>query len=209
MPDEQFKRNIAFKVRIGDLLMAKPVIDSSENFSFLELGEKRIVRVNIAGNIVEKFEREGDKIYSFFTLDDGSGQIKLKVFGEDAKKFGKVEQGQTIIVIGLLRYWNNELYINPEIMKEQDIKYLLLRKMELEKEREKSVKSLGREEIIAVKDRILGAIKNAEEIGGMELDKMIMSMPDISPAIINQEIQKFLEEGIIFEPRPGKVRYLG
>ena len=23
------------------------------------------------------------------------------------------------------------------------------------------------------------------------------------------EIQKFLEEGIVFEPRPGKVRYLG
>jgi len=32
---------------------------------------------------------------------------------------------------------------------------------------------------------------------------------DISPIIINQEIQKLLEEGIVFEPRPGKVRYLG
>jgi RPA family protein len=209
MADSQFKRNIAFKLRIGDALMGKPIVDNANNFSFLELGEKRIVRINIAGNIVEKFEREGEKNYSFFTLDDGSGQIKLKVFGEDTKKFSNITQGQTVAIIGVLRFWNNELYINPEIIKEQDAKYLLLRKMELEKEKEKSTKSLGREQIVAVKDKILGTIKNAEELGGIELDKVIMGMPEVSPTIINQEIQKLLEDGIIFEPRPGKVRYLG
>jgi len=208
MADSQFKRNIAFQLRVGDALMGKPVVDG-ENFSFLELGEKRIVRVNIIGNIVEKFEREGEKNYSFFTLDDGSGQIRLKIFGEDAKKFSNITQGQTVIVIGVLRYWNNELYIAPEIIKEQDTKYLLFRKLELEKEKQKSQKSLGREEMVAVKDKILGTIKNAEELGGIELDKVIMGLPEVSPTIINQEIQKLLEDGIIFEPRPGKVRYLG
>jgi RPA family protein len=208
MADSQFKRNIAFQLRVGDVLMGKPVVDG-ENFSFLELGEKRIIRINIVGNIVEKFEREGEKNYSFFTLDDGSGQIRLKIFGDDAKKFSNINQGQTVIVIGILRYWNNELYIAPEIIKEQDIKYLLFRKLELEKEKEKSTKSLGREEMVAVKDKILGTIKNAEELGGIELDKVIMGLPEVSPTIINQEIQKLLEDGIIFEPRPGKVRYLG
>ncbi len=60
MADEQFKRNIAFKFRIGDLLIGKPVMDG-ERFSFLELGNKRIIRVNIAGNIVDKYESEGEK----------------------------------------------------------------------------------------------------------------------------------------------------
>ena len=160
-------------------------------------------------NIAPVKEREGDKNYSFFTLDDGSGQIRLKIFGDDAKKFSNITQGQTVIVIGVLRYWNNELYIAPEIIKEQDTKYLLFRKLELEKEKEKSKKSLGREEMVAVKDKILGTIKNAEELGGIELDKVIMGLPEVSPTIINQEIQKLLEDGIIFEPRPGKVRYLG
>jgi hypothetical protein len=36
-----------------------------------------------------------------------------------------------------------------------------------------------------------------------------MAHRDTSAEIINQEIQKLLEEGIIFEPRPGKVRWLG
>ena len=62
---------------------------------------------------------------------------------------------------------------------------------------------------MAVKDKILGTIKGSEEDGGIEVDKIIMSLKEISPVIINQEIQKLLEEGIVFEPRPGKVRYLG
>jgi hypothetical protein len=81
--------------------------------------------------------------------------------------------------------------------------------MELERERNKDVDILGRDKIVAVKDKILSAIKSAEEDGGIEIDKIIMTLRDISPVIINQEIQKFLEEGIVFEPRPGKVRYLG
>jgi len=205
---EQFKRHIAFKLRIGDILVGKPIKDG-ERFSFLELGNKKIIRVNIIGNIVEKYESERETKYSSFTIDDGSGQIRLKIFGDDVEKFKNLTQGLTVLVIGVLRYWNDELYINPGIIKEQNPKYLLIRKLEIEKEKSKEKDPLGKDQIIAVKDRILGSIKNAEENGGIEVDKIIMNLKEISPTIINQEIQKFLEEGIIFEPRPGKVRYLG
>lgn len=205
--EQQFKRNIAFKLRIGDILMGKPVLDG-ERFSFLELGDKKIVRVNVIGNIVEKFDSEGEKRFSVLTLDDGSGQIKLRVFADDVEKFKDIVQGQTVLIIGLLRHFNNEIYINPEIMREQDTKYLLIRKLEREKSKIQE-EPIARDQIIAVKDKILGAIKSAEDEGGIEVDKIIMSLKDISPVIINQEIQKFLEEGIVFEPRPGKVRYLG
>lgn len=208
MPDQQFKRHIAYKFRIGDLLIGKPVMDG-DRFSFLELGDKKIVRVNVIGNIVDKYESEGDKKYIFFTLDDGSGQIKLKSFGDDVDKFKEVSQGQTVLVIGVLRNFNNETYISPEIIKEQDPKYLLVRKMEIEKEKSKNTEPLGKEQIIAVKDKILEEIKKAEDEGGLDMDKMIMDLRDISPEIINQEIKKLLEEGIIFEPRPGRVRWLG
>jgi len=205
--EQQFKRNIAFKLRIGDILMGNPVLDE-ERFSFLELGDKKIIRVNVLGNIIEKFDSEGEKRFSVLTLDDGSGQIKLRVFADDVEKFKNITQGQTILVIGLLRHFNNEIYINPEIMREQDSKYLLIRKLETDKNKAQA-EPIARDQIIAVKDKILGAIKSAEDEGGIEIEKIIMSLKDISPVIINQEIQKFLEEGIVFEPRPGKVRYLG
>jgi len=205
---EQFKRHIAFKLRIGEILMGKPVINN-ERFSFLELGNKNIVRINIVGNIVDKYESTSESKYINFTLDDGSGQIKLKTFGEDSEKFNNFSQGQTVVVIGVLRFWNNELYIAPELIKEYDPRYLLVRKLELEKEKAKNTDPLGKSEMVAVKDRILGAIKNSEEEGGIEKEMLIINLKDVSTTIINQEIQKMLEEGIIFEPRPGKVRYLG
>jgi len=205
---EQFKRNIAFKYRIGSLLGGKPIFDG-EKFSFLEIGSKRVVRVNIVGNIVDKYNSEGEKQYSFLTLDDGSGQIKLKSFGDDVEKTKNIEQGATVIIIGLLRNWNEELYISPEIIKQQDPKYLLIRKLEIEKDHKKNSDPLGKKEIVAVKDKILRAIKNAEEQEGIEIETLTINMPEIAPVIIQQEIQKFLEEGIVFEPRPGKVRYLG
>lgn len=205
---DQFKRNIAFKLRIGDILMGKPVFDQ-EKFSFLELGDKKIIRVNIIGNLVERYNSEGEKKYTFLKLDDGSGQISLKIFGDDVEKFKDIPQGITVAVIGFLRNWNNETYITPEIIKEQDPKYLLVRKLELEKIRSRESEPVNKTQIIAVKDRILGTIKNSEDEGGIEMDQMIMNLRGISPEIIKQEVQKFLEEGIVFEPRPGKVRYLG
>src|SRR3989339_380531 len=208
MEDQQFKRHIAFKYRIGDLLVGKPVMEA-ERFKHLEIGSKNVVRVNILGNIVDKYDNDGEKQYSFFTLDDGSGQLKLKCFGDDSFKFKHVNQGQTVLVIGVLRYWNNETYLTPEIIKEQDSKYLLIRKLELEKKRNKNVDPLGKSEIVAVKDKILGAIKNAEEDGGIEIEQIKNNLTDISTQIIDQEIEKFISEGIVFEPRPGKVRYLG
>lgn len=213
MPQEQqFKRNTAYKFRIGDILIGKPVTNSvaeGERFAFLELGDRKIIRVNVIGNIVEKYESLGETRYLSFTVDDGSGQIRLKVFGDSTEKFKNFYQGQTIVIIGVLRYWNQELYISPEIMREMNPKYLLIRKLETEKEKAVSQAPIGKEQIIAIKDRIFDMIKDAEEEGGIETEKLIMRLQEFSPAIINKEIQKLLEEGIVFEPRPGKIRYLG
>jgi RPA family protein len=208
MADDQYKRNVAYKLRINDLLLGKPII-VEERFSFLELGGKKIVRVNLVANVVDKYEIEGEKQYIFFKVDDGSGQIQLKVFGDDVSKFKNVSQGQTVLVIGVLRHWNNETYISPEIIKEQDPKYLLLRKLELEKEQKENAMPIQGKQASAIKDKIIDKIKQSEEQGGIEVDKIIMDLRETSPDIINKEIQKLLEEGIIFEPRPGKVRYLG
>lgn len=212
MAEQKFKRNTAYKLRIGDILIGKPVTSSAvegERFAFLELGDKKIVRVNIIGNIVEKYESLGETKYISFTVDDGSGQIRLKTFGDNTEKFKNLYQGQTVVVIGVLRHWNQELYISPEVVREMNPKYLLIRKLETEKEKAVSQTSIGKEQIVAIKDRIFDMIKGAESEGGIETEKLITKLQEFSPAIINKEIQKLLEEGIVFEPRPGKIRYLG
>jgi len=208
--EQQFKRNIAYKLKVGDILTGKQILNQ-EKFQFLELGNKKIVRVNVIGNIVDKYQSEGEKKYLFLTLDDGSGQIQIRIFGDDVEKFKEVHSGETILIIGVIRCWNNNTYLSPEIIKEQPPKYLLVRKLELEKQglEFQENKTLEKEQIKELKDKILEMIKNSEKDGGIETNKLIAEIKDVSLEIINQEIQSLLEKGMIFEPRPGKVRYLG
>ena len=207
MPDEQFKRNIAYKLRISDLSNGNPILEG-ERFSSLDLNGKKIIRVNVTGSIVDKYGSEGEKKFLFLTLDDGSGQIKLKSFGDDADEFSWISQGQIVAVIGVLRFFNNEVYISSEIVRELDSKYLLVRRLELEKNK-KSVSVKTEKNSFSVKDKIIDLIKNSESNGGIDLEKLIFNLNGNPPELINSEIQKLLEEGIIFEPRPGRVRWLG
>lgn len=208
---EQIKRQTAHKIRIGELLSGKPIFENEgteqQRFRLIELGNRHIIRVNIIANIIERYLGEGERKYLNFTIDDASGQIRLKVFGEDTVRFESILQGYTVLVIGTLRFYNNELYINPEIVKQIDPRYLLVRKLELESGMPK-LPEANREQTLAVKDQIIEKIKQAEEVGGIEIEKLILEIK-ASPDLINQEVHRMLEEGLAYEPRPGKIRYLG
>lgn len=206
MAEEQFKRNIAYKLRIGDVLKGNPIIEE-ERFVFLDLDGKRVVRVNIIGSVVDKYESDGEKKYVFLTLDDGSGQIKAKLFGDDSLKMKNATQGQTVVVIGVLRFFNNEVYISPEIIREQDPRYLLVRKFETEKNKISGTNIQPNS--LNLRDKIIELIKNSENDGGIDLEKLIIELKGNSSEMINSEIHKLLEEAVIFEPRPGKLRWLG
>jgi len=202
--DNQFKRNVAYKLRIGDILSGKVALDG-ERFKSLEFQSKQVIRVNVLANIIDKFIQEGERKFGSITIDDASGQIKLKAFGDDVDRFGAFNQGDTVLVIGLLRIWNNEIYITPEIVKKKEPAYLLVRKLEIEKE---MPKISDPSQLSALKDKMIEMIKAAEKDGGMDMDVLIMELHE-PPEIINQEVKKLLEDGVVYEPRPGKIRYLG
>lgn len=208
MPEQQFKRHVAYKLRIGDILAGNPVV-VGERFDYLELNGKEIRRVNVIGNVIEKYDSEGEKQYSFVTVDDASGQTKLKAFADDVQKLNDIIQGDTILIIGVLRYFNNEVYIAPEIVRKILPEYLLVRKLETEKEKSRNIQPVEREKVIEIKDKIMQSIKEAEANQGIEIEEIIMKTREASPEIINQEIKKMLEDGIVFEPRPGRIRWLG
>jgi uncharacterized protein len=199
------KRNIAYKLRVGSILSAKPTIES-ERLKHLEINNQNIVRVNIIANIVDKYIQEGEKKFGSVTLDDATGQIKVKAFGDDVERFfGQLNQGDTVLVIGLLRIWNNEIYVNPEIIKKKELEFLLLRKLESEAD---EVKVQDTQQIRALAGKIIDMAKEAEKDGGIDVEK-IVSVLNERVDIVNQEIKKLLEDGIIYEPRPGKIRWLG
>jgi RPA family protein len=203
MPEE-FKRHIAYKLKIGDLVKGNPVFDQ-ERLKHIETLGKNVSRVNLIANITDKYIQDDEKKFASITIDDASGQIKLKVFGEDINKFKELEQGQTIMAIGLVRHWNNEIYLTPEIIKQRTPEYLLVRKLESQLA---APPQLSQEQTTEMKDKIITIIKREEENGGADIDKITGELQS-KKETIDPEIKKLLEEGIIYEPRPGKVRYLG
>jgi uncharacterized protein len=206
------KREIAYKIRINDIFRGNPVFeeDGSLNKRLLHigLGDKKIVRLNLIANVIEKYESEGERKFASITLDDGSGQIRARVFSEDVEKLRNITEGDTVILIGFLRSYNQEIYIIPEIIKKANPKYLLIRKLEIES----SFKDLPSEEtkksVRILRDELIELIRKSEENEGIEKEEIILKIK-AQPNLISQEIQKLLEEGIIYEPRPGRVRYLG
>ena len=199
------KRNVAFKLRIGDILKGRPMMDEGK-FLFLELGDKKVVRVNLLANCVDKFVQEGDKKYATLTVDDASGQMKLKAFGEDVGMFEDIVQGDTLQIIGNVREWNGELYVIAEVAKKVDARWLLVRKLEIQNARKDVPVGEGGDS--GLKNSIMEKIKAAETDGGIDVDAIIMDV-EASPDAINGEVKKLLEEGLIYEPRPGRLRYLG
>src|SRR3989344_5692076 len=156
---EQYKRNIAYKMRIGGLLAGKPLLEG-DRLKSLDVGDKQVVRVNLIANIVDKYIQEGEKKFGSLTLDDATGQIKVKTFGDDVDKFSAFNQGDTVLLIGLVRAWNGEMYLTPDILKKKDPSFLLVRKLEIESTKPQTHDT---QQLRILKDMILELVKNAEK----------------------------------------------
>jgi len=133
---EEVKRLNAKKVRIVDLINGKFFPGSKEEmkagYVITKFGQK-ISKVNLIGTVIDKFVSE-DGNYSSVTVDDGTEAIRVKVFKEDVELLKNAEPGKTVLVIGKLKNYNNEVYVNGEIVREVEPDHESLRKLEILKE---------------------------------------------------------------------------
>ena len=102
------KRQIAYKVKIKDLLIGEYVKKEGWEPSYILHNEKRITRINIIGLLIYIDDTR-------IIIDDGSGNIEARFFEE--KKKSSIDIGDVILLIGKPRMWNDEKYIVPEIIK--------------------------------------------------------------------------------------------
>lgn len=127
------KRLVAKKVRVSDVTNGKFFPGSRESmqpsFVITPFGQK-VSRVNIIATITDKFSSD-DGNYSSITIDDGSDAVRAKAFKEDVKIFESLKKGQLVIVIGKVREYQNEIYINAEIVKAVEPNYESLRRLEV------------------------------------------------------------------------------
>ncbi|MFB6088953.1 MAG: OB-fold nucleic acid binding domain-containing protein, partial [Candidatus Aenigmatarchaeota archaeon] len=155
------KRLPAKKVMIEDIVngnyFQKEGFES--NYVLTPMGRK-VSRVNLLGTVMKKFIND-DGDYGFIVIDDESETIRAKVFQNTSILEG-VEEGQLVKVIGKVREYNDELYLNLEHVKElEDPNWLTLRLLEVyktekelkEKVKEIKDKDISQEEMFNVAER--------------------------------------------------------
>jgi RPA family protein len=204
----------AYKIWIGSILGGN-MIFNGDKFIAVDVSNKSISKVNFIANVIETYANN-EKHFTSVTLDDGSGQIRVKGFSDSSFLLDGINMGETICVIGWLRYFNNELYMIPEIVRRVDSKWALIRRLELIKlfgdpSQTKTNTPESNEEKFEVKSEklddtrqvILSMIKKNDE--GMDIEKLIMET-NFPVEKINSILNSLMEAGDIYEPMPGRLR---
>ena len=234
MKMEEAKRQLAIKAQIKDIVDGEYVKQEGWNPNYILNNNIKISRVNLISTIISK-NPELNKL----TLDDGTGSVSLRSF-EDID-LETVDVGDTILVIGRPREYNNEKYIMPEIIKKiKDKKWIEVRKKEIildkiknkpdslannlteeenkvdEETQEKTKKDKitiqenNNDQIVDEKDidiyqKIINTIKEFDKGKGADFDEVLEQIKEKDSEDI---INTLIEQGEIFEIKPGKLKIL-
>jgi len=212
------ERMISKKVAIKEINEGVFVQDQENEPNYLLSPKKdKIYRCNIIATILTQ-ERKGPILN--LIVDDGSGIILIRFF-ETSKIVEELKIGNTIIVIGKVRVYNNEKYISPEIVKKIDLAWLKARNLEKVEafinktsdpqiETDQPEEDLIAEELIEDQNdlpfqKIIKMIKELDKGEGVFVDDIIEKSPINDTEKI---IERMMEKGEIFQIAPGKIKVL-
>ncbi|MBW2989858.1 hypothetical protein KY358_06085 [Candidatus Woesearchaeota archaeon] len=213
------KRQVAYKVQIGDIISGEYVKEEGEWMpNYVLIGNKKVSRVNLMAVVVSKQDLENTN-YQNIMIDDGSGRISIRSF-EESSNFDGIRVGDFILLVGRPREYFNEKYIVSEILKKvNDRLWVEVRKLEMEKERDvKKPKKEGEKKADMQDDAspsktgaidsvqsLIDLIKEGDLGGGADIQEIIQKSK-MSEA--EGMITRLLKEGEIFEIKPGKIKVL-
>lgn len=217
MEGKKYFRQTAVKITIKELLQGKYVEEESGSADYILLESKeKIFRLNLLATALD-INKQGS--ISNLWVDDGTGKIILRIFEENTN-FDKLKIGETILVIGKLRKYNQEKYISPEIIKGVNPLWLKLRSLELRSSYGLKEKRESFEETIVVEKEGQEKEEGNQTLPTQKLLQLIKELDQGEGALIEevieksllQEVEKILEkmlkEGEIFLNMPGRVKVL-
>lgn len=201
------KRQTAYKAWISDIHSAENKVDENGLNSYLS-NAKNLVRVNVIANIIEN-NLSGN--YGILVVDDGSAQIKLKVWNEDLWLLEGKNVGDFVLIIGRIADFNGERYLRPEIIRNINFDWALLRRLELMKDHVPGSKVVVQKEegvmkevepSLVAREIILNTVEKMDDVSEEDLIKACnMNKEKVLVAIYD-----LLKEGEIFSPQKGFYR---
>lgn len=220
------KRSVAVKICINDILSSEYVKENGWIPNYISTLRGQVSRANVIGLVVSK-----DAETKGLMIDDSTGTISVRSF-ENKEMLMTPKIGQMVLIVGRPREYNNDKYILAEIVRVLDDKaWFSVRRKELEidalvsvpkKEELKDedfveLKNVKKEPVIEKKDEVtlqpqsnpyevvLGLIKSMDTGFGVSFEEIIFNSKMKNAEDI---IQSLIEEGEIFEIRPGILKVL-
>ena len=214
LQEKQFKREAAKKFSAGEILKGE-FIETREGAIAMSIAGMPVRRVNMLAVVVDK---DSSQSYKSLVVDDGTAQIRLRLFDTDAPLFEKLEVGDFAIIIGKPRLYGSEVYITPEILKPlNNMKWAEARKLELVLQRGRTVASKANNgEAAAAEEELTDAVGKDK----LQVYKIVKELDtgrgaDLSEVAIksglgNAElvIRDMLKNGDLFEVLPGRLKVL-
>ena len=204
---EQQKRQVAYKVSITDLLKGSYIKEEGWLPNYIKLDDGRqISRVNVVGVVVGTQEGPSTTVV---LVDDGTGTIPMRAFDNPQVMDGLVS-GDILLIIGRIREYNNQRYLQPEIIRKHTREWFDLRKAELKTPLKKeSVPVLevyrAEEEFIENEPDVIQAIRKLDQGEGAAIQDIITLL---NTTDTEQKIERMVKLGEIFENKPGRVKVL-
>ena len=200
-----FQRQVAYKVNISDILNCNFIKDEL-SAGYIKVNGVNVSRVNIIATVVYKPEETN---FNAIVVDDGTGRISLRSF-ENNDVFSKIDVGDTSLIIGKIREYTNEKYVVPEIVKKiNNFEWLNVRKLELVgktvADNAKITDSVVEEIAVGSNEEVYSLIKSLDTGDGISIEEVIKKS---SNKEAEKVINRLLENGDVFEIKPGKLKVL-
>ena len=195
------KRQIAVKARIETLLNNEFVKKEGWEPSYILKEKTKLSRVNIIATIISK---EGEPINQI-VIDDGSGRINVRSF--DDEEFGQqMNIGEVALLVGRPREYGSERYLLGEIIKKVENKdWIKIRELELKYEKPSEPTEKVEEKAPNTIIEIVNIIRELDDGDGANYEEVLTKTK--GPEADNS-IKNLLQQGEIFEIKPGKLKIL-
>ncbi|MBW2967199.1 hypothetical protein KY362_01805 [Candidatus Woesearchaeota archaeon] len=217
------RRQVAFRVSVADILDNRYVKEEGWLPNYIAIGDRKVSRANIMGVIVSTDTQADSSGVQNFILDDGTGRVPLRFF-ESAQR---IVVGDIVNVVGRPREFGTDRYIVPEIVKKvSDAGWVKVRKAELALEKHRAARkeqqmpsapgsATGTDELSVDTEDVLDAssplsvildtIRSADAGSGVDFEEIaVRSGIDDAEA----HIRRLIEQGDVFEVKPGRYKVL-
>ncbi len=222
------KRQPAKKFWIADILNAEQKTNE-QGFKYYTIRGKEAIRVNLVACVVSSYMNEAGN-YGMLIINDGSAQMQLKAWNEDAKLLTKIQIGEIALVVGKINTdnRNKEIFIKPEIIKPTSSDWMQLRITELkreyaqaelpaQKETAEEAPQFNEETVtedepitgvaLAVRERIIQAIEANDSANGAEIASVIKNS-GVNYAEAEAAVSELIREGEAFQLKQGFIKLI-